>query len=214
MQQKYQNKINLMKKQLSNNSYLWDQMAEAEKREKVLKQELLFTQQSRTKAEKVIEKLQEEMKTVEADRQRLYKYKHSQTSRLKELEDKIKKFQVFDNIDLDKLLHVLERKDKEVTQLRAVADTFTQKIDTAERRKDQEVSKVKQSLQKEQVKTQQIVEKMDQMKLELKMLESNDSSVAAIWKKKCLDLFEVCQTLKTENEELRDRCKDLITSGI
>lgn len=73
---------------------------------------------------------------------------------------------------------------------------------------------MKQSLQKEQVKTQQIVEKMEQMKLELKMLESNDSSVAAIWKKKCLDLFDVCQTLKTENEELRDRCKDLIMQGI
>ena len=57
MQQKYQNKINLMKKQLSNNSYLWDQMAEAEKREKILKQELLFTQQSLAAAEKVIEKL-------------------------------------------------------------------------------------------------------------------------------------------------------------
>ena len=52
------------------------------------------------------------------------------------------------------------------------------------------------------------------MKLELKMLESNDSSVAAIWKKKCLDLFEVCQTLKNENEDLRDRCKDLIEQGI
>ena len=38
--------------------------------------------------------------------------------------------------------------------------------------------------------------------------------VAAIWKKKCLDLFDVCQTLKTENEELRDRCKDLIMQGI
>ena len=50
--------------------------------------------------------------------------------------------------------------------------------------------------------------------IELKMLESNDSSVAAIWKKKCLDLFDVCQTLKTENEELRDRCKDLIMQGI
>ena len=55
---------------------------------------------------------------------------------------------------------------------------------------------------------------MEQMKLELKMLESNDSSVAAIWKKKCMDLFEVCQTLKSENEELRDRCKELIVQGI
>ena len=74
--QKYQNKINLMKKQLSNNAYLWDQMAESEKREIILKQELLFTQQSLSAAQKVIEKLQEEMKKVEADRQRLYKYKH------------------------------------------------------------------------------------------------------------------------------------------
>ena len=74
--QKYQNKINLMKKQLSNNAYLWDQMAESEKRETILKQELLFTQQSLSSAQKVIEKLQEEMKKVESDRQRLYKYKH------------------------------------------------------------------------------------------------------------------------------------------
>ena len=41
--QKFQNKLNLMKKQLSNNAYLWDQMAESEKRETILKQELLFT---------------------------------------------------------------------------------------------------------------------------------------------------------------------------
>jgi hypothetical protein len=52
------------------------------------------------------------------------------------------------------------------------------------------------------------------MKLELKMLEANDSSVASIWKKKCLDLFEVCQSIKLENDELRDRCKELIEQGI
>jgi hypothetical protein len=46
------------------------------------------------------------------------------------------------------------------------------------------------------------------------MLEQNDSSVASIWKKKCLDLFEVCQSMKQENDELRERCKDLIDQGI
>ena len=64
------------------------------------------------------------------------------------------------------------------------------------------------------MKTQQVVEKLDQMKFELKMLESNDSSVSSIWKKKCMDLFEVCQTMKQENEELRDRCKELISRGL
>ena len=125
MKQQYQNKINLMKKQLSNNSYLWDQMAESEKREKILKQELLFTEQSLSAAEKVIEKLQEEMKKVEADRTRLYKYKHSKAERLKELEGKIKKFEVYENIDTDKLINVLDKKDKEVTQLKNIADNFT-----------------------------------------------------------------------------------------
>ena len=52
------------------------------------------------------------------------------------------------------------------------------------------------------------------MKLELKMLETNDTSVASIWKRKCFDLFEVCSTLKNENEELRDRCKELILQGL
>jgi len=35
-QQKYQDKINMLLKQQSNNTYLWEQMAEAQKRERVL----------------------------------------------------------------------------------------------------------------------------------------------------------------------------------
>ena len=46
-------------------------MAESEKREKILKQELLFTEQSLSASEKAIEKLQEEMKKIEAERTRL-----------------------------------------------------------------------------------------------------------------------------------------------
>ena len=128
-------------------------MAEAEKREKILKQEHLFTQQSLSAAEKVIEKLQEEMKKVEADRSRLYKYKHSKAERLKELEDKIKKFEVYENIDTDKLINVLDKKDKEVSQLKNIADNFTQRLDIAEKRKESEVGKLKQNFLKEQVKT-------------------------------------------------------------
>jgi len=43
MMKKYQDKINLLEKQLTNNSHLWDQLAESQKRERVLKQELLYT---------------------------------------------------------------------------------------------------------------------------------------------------------------------------
>ena len=44
------------------------------------------------------------------------------------------------------------------------------------------------------------------MKTELQMLESNDTNVAIIWKKKALDMIELVSTLKAENEELRDKC--------
>jgi len=41
---------------LSSNSVLWEQLAEAEKREKVLRKELVLTQQSLSNCEKVVEK--------------------------------------------------------------------------------------------------------------------------------------------------------------
>jgi len=55
---------------------------------------------------------------------------------------------------------------------------------------------------------------MEAIKFELKMLESNDNTVAAVWKKKCLDLYDMSNQLRQENEEIRHRCKELIISGI
>ena len=72
------------------------------------------------------------MKKVESDRQRLYKYKHNKADRLKELEDKIKKFEVYENVDTDKLISVLGKKDEECKQLQGIADHFTTQISLAE----------------------------------------------------------------------------------
>lgn len=57
----------------------------------------------------MIEKLHEEIKKIESDRQRLAKYKVSKADRLKELEDKIKNFEVYENVDTEKLVNVLTR---------------------------------------------------------------------------------------------------------
>ena len=86
------------------------------------------------------------MKKVEADRQRLYKYKHNKAERLKELEDKIKKFEVYENIDTDKLINVLSKKDDECRQLQGIADHFTDQINLAEHRKTKEVASYKGKL--------------------------------------------------------------------
>ena len=72
---KYERQIFVLKKQLTSNAALWEQLAEAEKREKVLKQELVYTQQSLAASEKVIDKLKEDLRKSESDRIRLSQYK-------------------------------------------------------------------------------------------------------------------------------------------
>ena len=62
------------------------------------------------------------MRKYEAVQQRLKRYKDQNAERLKEYEDKLKKFEVYENIDTDKLINVLGKKDQEVTQLQSIAD--------------------------------------------------------------------------------------------
>jgi hypothetical protein len=83
-------------------------------------------------AEKVIEKLQEEMKKLEADRERLAKYKNSKAQRLKDLEDRVKKADVFENIDTEKLINVLGKKDNELRELKDVAKFASNRVENAE----------------------------------------------------------------------------------
>jgi hypothetical protein len=101
-----------LRKQLTSNACLWEQQAESEKREKVLKQELLFTQQSLSASEKVIEKLKEDLRKSEEDRIRLNQYKTNKSQRLEELESKVRKFEVLENINLEKLIDTLSSKEK------------------------------------------------------------------------------------------------------
>lgn len=48
---------------------------------------------------------------MDAERCRLQKFKSSKVDRLKDLEDKVKKIDVFENIDGDKLVAALTKKD-------------------------------------------------------------------------------------------------------
>ena len=50
---------------------------------------------------------------------------------------------MYENIDTDKLISVLDKKDKEVTQLRGIADDFTTRLNISEKRKESEVNKMK-----------------------------------------------------------------------
>jgi len=82
--------------QLTSNAALWDQLAEAEKREQITKQELTLTKLSLASYEKLIEKLQGE------------------------LENKMKDLEILENIDLNRILTELKSRDRKIEQLSAV----------------------------------------------------------------------------------------------
>lgn len=62
--------------------------------------------------------------------------------------------------------------------------------------------------------TRQVILRMEQLQLELKEFEVNEPSVGAVWKQKCIEIFEVAQQMRYENIELRSKCKKLIEQGI
>jgi hypothetical protein len=142
IQEKMEQKLKTLKKQLTENKSLWQQLAEVETREKILKQELTFTQQCLTKSEKANELLKEELKKVEAERLRLSnylyyslsitlplaKYKASKTARLQDLESKVKSFEILGSIDIDKLLEMLTSKEEKIKKLKYVENLVSTQV--------------------------------------------------------------------------------------
>lgn len=86
LKEKHERDIFNLKQQLTSNQCLWEQLAESEKRESIMKQELLFTQQSLSTCEKIIEKMQQQLETLQNQRLRLQQFKNNKTKRLDELE--------------------------------------------------------------------------------------------------------------------------------
>jgi hypothetical protein len=57
-----------------------------------------------------------------------------------------------------------------------------------------------------------VLERLESLRIELRMLEKNEGSMAEVWKIKCKELVEISNSLKTENEVLKGKVSFLIQS--
>ena len=137
--QKHDYKIDNLKQQLSSNAVLWEQLAEAEKREKILKQELERSQYEIATQEKMIERLKDDVKAESREKQKLIQYKSNKSKRLDELENKAREFEVLENVDLHKLLGMMERKEKRIETLEKADLEQSQALDQAYHVADQKI---------------------------------------------------------------------------
>lgn len=54
-----------------------------------------------------------------------------------------------------------------------------------------------------------VIERLEQTRQQMKVLEVNNGSVAAIWKEKCMELADMCTQLQSENEMLNAKTQHL-----
>lgn len=116
-QERHEKELANQRAQLTSNAALWDQLAEAEKREQITKQELNLTKLSLASYEKLIEKLQGQLENLNSQKQRLQQYNNQKSKRMDELETKMKDLEILENIDLNRILSELKNRDKKIGHL-------------------------------------------------------------------------------------------------
>jgi regulator of replication initiation timing len=51
----------------------------------------------------------------------------------------------------------------------------------------------------------EVLERLEGLRTELRLLEKNEGSMTEVWKSKCKELVDICNKLKIENDSLRTK---------
>lgn len=204
-----------MKLQLTSNSALWEELSEAQRREQIVSQELLYTQQSLAACEKIIENLGGEIYDLSNQKLRLERYKENKGKRLEELEGRIKNLVVMEQVNTDKLIAELRERKKVLSELRQKEELADERIKII---RNAEQVKFKELLHKYRIEKsvkQNAIKRIDMMRAELLALETSQEDVERTeapqqksasrneWKRKCIELFEIATSLQDEVDQLR-----------
>jgi hypothetical protein len=205
LKQKYEKQVSELKEQLTSNQFLWEQLGESQRREALLKQELSFTQQSLSAAEKLADKLQTQIEDMNNQRLRLQQYKASKGRRLAELEGKVKEYKKLEHIDNSRLLSQLYQQHKRLVTLKSAEADAAQQYVHQHRNYQREINKLKRQLDIERRIKREAIEQLDNMRAELYGSNQDPSSIANVWRNRCEELVEEIKELKEENMSLKER---------
>jgi chromosome segregation ATPase len=197
-------KIDNLKQQLTSNTTLWEQLAESEKREKILKQEIERAQQEIATQEKIIERLKDDIKKEGREKQKLLQYKNTKSKRLDELEAKAREFEVLSSVNLNKILGLLENKEDRINHLSRAEANMNETVQAIHRMNEKEVHSVRRRAQEETRFKIEAMTKLEGLRQELQTMQGSEAPVQSVgfWKEQCQSLFDVCKNLKEDNEKL------------
>lgn len=120
----------------------------------------------------------------------------------------MKDLEILENIDLNKILDELRARDKKLNQLKNLDQKQSDKIHKIQRAEAQKYEEMKRKFEKEREAKLDAFEKLEAMRMEMKALEGKDIK-NDLWKDKCRELYDICNDLEKENENLKSSCKSL-----
>ena len=202
-QQKHDYKIDNLKQQLSSNAVLWEQLAEAEKREKILKQELMKVQNEVAAQDKVLDRLRDEMKLEQIEKHKLIQFKTTKVKRLNHLEGMARQMELMQSIDLDKVIQTLSDKDKKLAAAATKKDDASQFMNEVYRVKAKEVDKIKRGAAKETVLKEAAICKMEELRGEVELLKGDEETTYHVMREEITALKRELNGQKEENHHLK-----------
>lgn len=206
--QNYDKHLQDLKSQLSSNQYLWEQLNESQRRENLLKQELSYTQQALSAAEKLAEKLQTQIEDMNSQRLRLQQYKANKGKRLSELEDQVKQFEKIEYLDNQKLLSsYIKQKRRIQIQKNGELDGHQQYL-SQHNGFQREINELKNKIKKERKLKMEAYDQLSLFKEEMQGIEQDQDPSLKLWQSRYYEILDDLRTNKEENIKLRERISD------
>ena len=203
MKQEHDYKIDNLKQQLSSNAVLWEQLAEAEKREKILKQELMKVQNEVAAQDKVLDRLRDEMKLEQIEKHKLIQFKTTKVKRLNHLEGMAKQMELMQSIDMGKVIQTLSDKDKKLAVAMTMKDDKNAFMNEVYRVKAKEVDRIKQDAAKETVLKEAAITKMEEMRQEIQLLKGDEETTYHLLRDEINQYKSALRTEQTNNDNLK-----------
>ena len=146
---------------------------------------------------------------MDTENTRLLNFKHSKGKRLDELEKKVTQYELFQKIDVDKLIQVLNKQQGELTSLRKQDVIQSHQLQNMYKANREELRDLNRRFMNENKVKTNAIGRLEMMRQQMKALELNNGSVAAIWREKCKEMADICNELKDENEYLTGKTQQL-----
>eukprot|EP00698_Gefionella_okellyi_P023644 TRINITY_DN8133_c0_g1_i2.p1 TRINITY_DN8133_c0_g1~~TRINITY_DN8133_c0_g1_i2.p1 ORF type:complete len:2292 (-),score=619.73 TRINITY_DN8133_c0_g1_i2:5038-11871(-) len=193
----------------------------SEQKVRILKQQLHTAQSALAATASDMDTLRRDVDRQTANKQALAHWKVEHGRRVQELEEKLKKYEQWGAIDINKVMLQLEKKEQEISRLRHLEERATSRGTTGEdslsRVKEQEILRIKKQLQHEKKIKLEAFAKLDELRAQSREAmftaggsdDGNMHQLAVLYQRRYDAATEQLQTTARENDAMRTMLREL-----